>query len=312
MSKLDKKIMSIFVVLILLASFIMPSISLAAEEEIVIKDSALKEALDKNKDGKVTKQEVEETRYISISKDVKNLDGLEHATNLESMDIEYVGQSYDFSKLNLDYVNLYLRVAGGVTNVDVSFLKTLKNVTYITFNENGTSEKVNINFAELKDISTLKDLSIYGDLLVPSNLDEIKQLSQIESLGIYGASDNVFPIDLKGISTMQNLNRVSLNGLKISNADELGKLKNLTNINIYGSEGLGDYSYLSNCAKLEYVSLSNLEEIDLSFLKDKNNMVYLYLYYHILYSLFLFIYHIKLKRELKVYYVHTEKQTRKI
>ena len=101
MSKLDKKIMSIFVVLILLASFIMPSISLAAEEEIVIKDSALKEALDKNKDGKVTKQEVEETRYISISKDVKNLDGLEHATNLESMDIEYVGQSYDFSKLNL-------------------------------------------------------------------------------------------------------------------------------------------------------------------------------------------------------------------
>ena len=47
MSKLDKKIMSIFVVLILLASFIMPSISLAAEEEIVIKDSALKEALDK-------------------------------------------------------------------------------------------------------------------------------------------------------------------------------------------------------------------------------------------------------------------------
>ncbi len=278
MSKLDKKIMSIFVVLILLASFIMPSISLAAEEEIVIKDSALKEALDKNKDGKVTKQEVEETRYISISKDVKNLDGLEHATNLESMDIEYVGQSYDFSKLNLDYVNLYLRVAGGVTNVDVSFLKTLKNVTYITFNENGTSEKVNINFAELKDISTLKDLSIYGDLLAPSNLDEIKQLSQIESLGIYGASDNVFPIDLKGISTMQNLNRVSLNGLKISNANELGKLKNLTNINIYGSEGLGDYSYLSNCAKLEYVSLSNLEEIDLSFLKDKNNMVYLYLY----------------------------------
>ena len=197
MSKLDKKIMSIFVVLILLASFIMPSISLAAEEEIVIKDSALKEALDKNKDGKVTKQEVEETRYISISKDVKNLDGLEHATNLESMDIEYVGQSYDFSKLNLDYVNLFLRVAGGVTNVDVSFLKTLKNVTYITFNENGTSEKVNINFAELKDISTLKDLSIYGDLLAPSNLDEIKQLSQIESLGIYGASDNVFPIDLK-------------------------------------------------------------------------------------------------------------------
>ena len=45
MSKLDKKIMSIFVVLILLASFIMPSISLAAEEEIVIKDSALKECI---------------------------------------------------------------------------------------------------------------------------------------------------------------------------------------------------------------------------------------------------------------------------
>lgn len=282
MSKLDKKIMSIFVVFLLLASFIMPNITLAATEEITIEDSALKEILlqnaDTNKDGKLSKEEMENLGTISLNADVKNLNGLEYATGLYYITIDYTGQSYDFSKLNAKDVNVSISVGQNITKVDLSFLSTFKDLKNVTITEAYAKEKIEVNYEALKNISTLYSLTVMGTYLLPSNIETITSLAQLGYLSLSASTSNdKVEMDLKGISNMKNLEVLNLTSLKLNNASEIGKLTELTSLGLYSVEGLGDYSYLSSCNKLESVHLYNLGDIDLSFLNNKETLTQLYI-----------------------------------
>ena len=70
MSSIDKKMISVLMIILLLVPVIMRSITLAAEGEINIKDSALADSIrlsaDSNLDGIVTKEELENVSYVSI------------------------------------------------------------------------------------------------------------------------------------------------------------------------------------------------------------------------------------------------------
>ena len=96
MSSIDKKMISVLMIILLLVPVIMPSITLAAEGEINIKDSALADSIrlsaDSNLDGIVTKEELENVSYVSISPEVESIEGLEDAKNLQSINIRYTGK----------------------------------------------------------------------------------------------------------------------------------------------------------------------------------------------------------------------------
>lgn len=284
MSSIDKKMISVLMIILLLVPVIMPSITLAAEGEINIKDSALADSIrlsaDSNLDGIVTKEELENVSYVSISPEVESIEGLEDAKNLQSINIRYTGKQFDFSKLDLKDVYVSVTLEKEVTKVDLSFLKTIKNVSSVNIS-GGNTDNVTINYEVLRDIPTLTAVSIYGNDILPKNLDILSTLTNLTSLQLYGGGVNVqakATADITGISKLSHLTDIYLNNIIVQNASELGKLQQLSNFYVSITNGLGDYSYLANAKNLQSVEIRSQEEVNLDFLKNKDSITSVVLY----------------------------------
>ena len=190
-----KKIISVILISILIFQFF-GTLSIAAtegdsDEEIEFKDEKFKKclinnAVDANNDGKIQKEELKNITNLNISSDVKDISGIEDATNLK--DISFNGYE--------------------ANNLDLSPLKSLTTIEKLTF----YCEYTNMyGFDFLKNSKNLKEIYLY-DLPHSFDLSNFSNLSNLESIHIgisrnNGNEDNLFQNlgSLKNLSKLLNL-----------------------------------------------------------------------------------------------------------
>lgn len=185
MSKTDKKAMSILLIIIMLFTIMNPLITNAAnqapDDAIEFKDNVVFESLlnnsnvDKNKDGYITKQEMEEITSIYIYNsnpgEIKSLEDLKYAVNIESLNVTGINEEikeFDFSiftKLNYLYISVNLLNSSTNYEIDKQSIKLPSNFfaytyeTGLNYNIIGFSvpEKIEL---EVNDLYT--DNSVYN------------------------------------------------------------------------------------------------------------------------------------------------------
>lgn len=277
MKKMEKKVISITLLLVIVLAMLIPSTSLATEKGITIKDSKLKEEIDANKDGIITEEEMNDLTGISIPEGVTDLTGLEYATNLDYIDMVYNKIMPDLSKLNpKGNIELNLRICSVPdTDIKFDFLKNLKKLTDLSIRNMNENYEGYVELKNLQDIKTLKALHLFK--VGPIYLGDLNGISELETLSI----DDTWHVDgiinLEGIENCDKLAFLSINGGSIINSSKIGKLKNLRELVLCETNISNDLLSLANCKELQRVQIQNTNISDISFLKNKENLISLWI-----------------------------------
>ena len=278
MKEVQKKVVGIILLIVILLTILMPCISLATTGEVTIKDSKLKEAIvgqvDFNKDGIITEEEMKKLEAIEIPVGVTDLTGLEYASNLNSMDLEYSKTMPDFSGLSVSNISLMISNVPD-TSVNLDFLKKIKNLEYVSIFNFSDNFFVEVEYKDLKEIKTLKGLTF--SRLTPDNYEEIGQISGLEQLSIIEVSRYGI-MDLTGMEKLTKLRSLAINNATIPGVSEISQLKNLSDLILEDVHIINEVTSLANCANLNYLYIRNTNIADLSFLKNKTNLRSLSIY----------------------------------
>ena len=191
MSKTDKKSMSILLIIVMLFAIMNPLIVNAAEQApegaIEFKDQALFEALksynvDSNQDGYITEQEMEEKELIHITNtapgEIKSLEDLKYAVNLESLTITNVSEEIkefdlsSFTKLTSFNISVYVPYTDSNYKVDKENVKLPNNFVAYTevqgssYSIEGFSvpESIEIEVNDLYSHTSIYNLESHGKI----------------------------------------------------------------------------------------------------------------------------------------------------
>lgn len=203
------------------------------DEDIVnIKDSKLKAELlsyDTNKDGELSKNEMQNITYLYIdNKGITDLTGLEHAINLEN--------------LSLDNNNI----------TDISALANLRALKYLTIID-----------TDISDISALKNLTSLESLwLTNNNITDISPIANLYNLEYLRADDN----KISNISCLKNLKNIKYLFLSDNNIADISVISNLNNIVTLDMSynNIKDIIAIANLPKLIDIYFSNNQITDIS------------------------------------------------
>ena len=253
---------------------------------------AINEALGKNDlTSFVTISELESLRRLDlIDKNIKCIDGLEHAINLVSLNLNNNNIS-DISSLknltNLTYLNINSNKIS-----DISILKNLTNLTDLNISNNKISDisvlenfnKLNVLFMQnnkmldyqISDISVLGNLTNLTHLNISYNkIRDISPLSNLTNLTRLNAESNLYS-DLKPVENLTNLTWLEFHTTKVTDMDSI---KNLTKLSaLYTSSYVSDISVLENLNNLTILHLCNNKNIlDISVLESLTKLKHLYI-----------------------------------
>ena len=323
MSKLDKKIISLILVFLLLSINFIPIVNATSYDEVIIKDEILKEKIlesyDRNKDGKMTKEEMERITYLQIDSDIKELNGLEYATRLEDVIYNYSGQNVDFSKIT---TNAKISVYIDSDTKDTSNLSNIKNIFSINYAYNGKNmdfskidtdsvnditinigENDNIDISFLKVFKNLNSFYISNNkeqnieidfshleandkleaLIIRNinikNLSQIKQLTNLRYLSINAKVENEFNLDLSGIENLKELELMNISGYKTKNASSITPLTKIESVEIEKSTGFVNIDMFKNCKNMQSFSIYETDTTDISAVTNFEKLIYLNLNY---------------------------------
>jgi len=271
---------TVFLLIILLCtSFSSQTYAEAAHsQEVAFADPnfeiAIKSLLNKTSGDSVSRSDLESLTEVDLSnRKIKNLQGLEYATNI--------------TQLNLSFNEL----------ADISPLKGLSKIRSLNLRENQISS--------IEDLSAMKELEFLAiDLNQISSLDAVKQLPRLQVLhanrnqisSIHGLSnaiemtfldlsnnkiEDIEPLgkltklkylyvgdnQIRDISPLRvlstNLTSLSLDNNKITDVTPLAKLVNLTMLSISGNK-ITDLKPLKGLVKLDSLNASNNNIKDLA------------------------------------------------
>ena len=272
MQKLDKKIISFVLIAILILANFAPIVNAAGDEIVTIKDEKLLESImyyDKNSDGKLSKSEMENITDLYISPEVTDLTGLEYATNVRDLSVCFASDSLDFSKMSLDKVDsLMLQY---YDSVDLSIIEKCSNITYLNIN---TYQMASPELKNLNKCTKLERLNLNNILF--SNFTKLSGLTNLEFIHMrYDASNEKVDTDLTGIENLVNLKEIEMTNANFKNINSLGKLSQLTRVELSNNTGIADLSCLANCKDMKHFVASYSDLSDISFVKDWNKLDYI-------------------------------------
>ena len=179
------------------------------------------------------------TRLSAPNRGIKDLTGLEHATNLTALDLRgkyFYGEEVVNSNAISDWSPL-----AGLTQLD----------------------ELNLGYADVSDISPLTTLTQLRELNLAhtgvSDISPLTTLTQLERLVLHGAGVS----DISSLSALFQLEWLSLNGtavLDISSLSALSKLKVL----FLRSTGVSDISPLTALTQLTLLFITDTDVADVS------------------------------------------------
>ena len=201
--------------------------------------AVIADSLDKASGAPITRAEMATlTRIDAPNKGIRNLTGLEHATNLQWLN------------LGIEPVNNQL-----VNSNDISNLSSLSNLTNLRL--------LDISGNSISNISPLSNLTnlIYLNL-IGNSVSDISDLSRLTSLETLGLSSNSIS-DISPLSRLTSLESLFLSSNSISDISPLSRLTSLETLSIR-SNRISDISPLVANTGLSSGDTVNLEGNPLS------------------------------------------------
>ena len=222
--------------------------------------AAIAAALDKARGATITKGEMTTlTGLEARHADIRDLTGLEFATNLTILDLYYNNIS-DVSPLS-GLTNLWWLSLIGNNITDISALSGLTNLTDLQL----------IGNTEITDVSPLSGLTnlellTFGD----TEITDISALSGLTNLGLLEIPLNNIT-DISALSGLTNLAWLSLSNNNITDISPLGGLTNLYSL-VLSNNNITDVSSLSGLTNLTWLELGHLDLMDISPLGGLTNL----------------------------------------
>ena len=200
------------------------------------------------------------TELDARNANIRDLTGLEHARNLEELDLssEYI----DGKPVNSNKISDFTPIAG-LTNLktlfldycslsDVSFLAKLTQLTLLVLRDNAISD-----IAPLAELTQLESLSL-GDNNI-SDVSPLAELTQLESL--YLGDNNIS--DISALAGLTELTSLYLGGNNISDVSPLANLTQLESLYL-GDNNISDISALAGLTELTSLYLHHNTISDIS------------------------------------------------
>ena len=255
--------------------------------------AVIETALEKAIGAKITRGDMSTLTYLEArNKNIRDLTGLEYATNLQNLDLgseRVSGSGYvnsnaisDFSTLssltNLTWLDLD---SNGISNLSalVSAISGLPSLQTLVLSNNSISD-----ISSLSSLINLTSLNLGGDLYSYSSvkinlrldsnaISDVSALSSLINLTSLNLSGNDIS-DFSPLSSLTKLTDLTLINTKISNLSSLSSLTGLTHLNLAGNT-LSDLSPLRNLTNLTSLDLLVTTISDVSALSGLTSLTYL-------------------------------------
>ena len=198
------------------------------------------------------------------SVEIGNLTGLEHATQLTSLDLGD-NDIIDVSVLSglTQLTELYL---GGNDIIDISVLSGLTQLTSLDLWGNDI-----IDVSVLSGLTQLTWLSLNGNFAV-SDVSPLSSLTQLTELYLM----NTKIVDISPLSRLTQLTTLNFRFCDVSDVSPLSSLTQLTELDLTHNE-VSDVSPLSGLTQLTWLSLEGNKVIDISPLSGLTQLTELFL-----------------------------------
>ena len=244
--------------------------------------AVIADSLGKARGAPITRAEMATlTKLVARNKGIRSLTGLEHATNLQWLNLGGERYSWGSSGITLRFDNNAIS--------DVSPLSSLTNLTSLNLSGNDISDfsplsnltnltsltLINTTISNLSPLSSLTSLtylSLGGDDLSNSDLSPLTSLTSLTSLELFVTKIS----DVSKLSSLINLTRLNLSYNSITDISVLSGLTNLTSLDLWVNS-ITDISALSNLTNLTSLSLGN-NITDISALSNLTNLTSLHLW----------------------------------
>ena len=216
--------------------------------------AVIADSLGKARGAPITRAEMATlTRLDAPNKGIRSLTGLEHATNLQTLELGSV-------RVNNEWVN-----SNDISNL--SPLSNLTNLTWLDLTSNSIS-----SISALSRLNNLKTLRLSGN-----NISDISILAGLTELtGQLGLGNNNIS-DISALANLTNLTSLWISGNNISDISALANLTNLTSLYL-DNNNISDISALANLTNLTFqLGLSNNNISDISALSGLSRLEYLFL-----------------------------------
>ena len=183
------------------------------------------------------------SRGRPLEKQIKDLTGIEYATNLERLYFPFnairdITPITELMKLSsIDFFNNQIQ--------DIGPLKKLTKLTYLQFSRN-----------QIRDITPLASLPLLIHLSIADNqISDITHLKDLINLDGVTLDTNEIS-DLSPLSALVNLGHLSIGGNRISDIGPLAKLTNLRSLSLTNNN-ISNVSPLAKLTNLHRLALTN-------------------------------------------------------
>ena len=200
------------------------TVSSSGGATVTIADANLRaviaDSLGKARGATITRTEMATlTELVAGNEGIRNLTGLEHATNLRWLELGYNSIS------------------------DISALSNLTKLTYLDLSGNSIS-----SFSALSNLTNLTALWLWSNSI--SDISALSNLTKLTTLELYNNS-------ISNISVLSNLTNLRWLNLISNSISDISALSNLTNLTSLGLDGnsISNISVLSNLTKLTWLGL---------------------------------------------------------
>ena len=203
------------------------------------------------------------TRLRVESPQLKNLTGLEHATNLENLSLGTVGMVSDLTPLS-NLIALRNLNVGGNQISDIRPLATLLNLTEVILWKNQVRY-----IAPLANLTNLISLN-----LAKNSVEDITPLANLTNLTSLNLAENSVE-DITPLANLTGLTKLTLSYNQVTDLNPLTGLIGLISLNLKNNR-ISNFSPLANLVNLEKLFINNNLGTDISLLRGLNLIEFVY------------------------------------
>lgn len=203
-----------------------------------------------------------ELKILWFTPSIKDLTGLEHAVNLEYLEIDHskLGDLSQISQLSGLKTLILGDLAEGTDLTPIQSLTQLEKFELKSFS--GYSFDLEL----IKNFSDLKNLKLSHAKLL--NIDVIENLTSLTNLDLSGNKLT----DLTPLSSLVNLECLDLSGNNIQSTQALASLKNLIWLDL-GTNQLTTINGLENLTNLQFLDLSVNDIMDIQSISNLKQLI---------------------------------------